>query len=517
MDFLIIFQNLHTEIIKYLDEEDIWYLFSLSKKFLSIDYKFRVHYNIYKQINVNEHFKQFYPDTIFIADDSDIVVTKKIASRSKIVVSYNHLRSKCTATKFKELDVNGELSNIENEILFPYICESLTIKNFKNVNLVINCISLKYLCLCNVHNSVIKFVNTEKSNVEMNFVVNDSCTKIKVSGITENNKIHSSVKYLHNVTGFEFPFSSLRLTFSESFDLKNNNIKSNKYILEEILCDCDIAGLDDEIKQKLYIDNYWVCESENQTCFTSNEHIYDSLYFDELCVLNNLKNINKKRVIINLKKNYVIHPSGLAMKNCKIDIIEIFVCIENLKKLRLNNVVFTNITITGLSKIEIKNSRIHNLHIRYRDPYEILMLDNNFEVKSSTIDCIVCDDCYSFINELSEQTINLSDICKKYELRNEVFSGYLKIITNNVEEIIINFLAKVKRINVVGNPLILNIPNNLVNVFYVNDVKSDTDILVNISKHSRYRLRKTTATKCQYVLKIDCLIYFKNNKSICLY
>lgn len=77
MDFLIIFQNLHTEIIKYLDEEDIWYLFSLSKKFLSIDYKFRVHYNIYKQINVNEHFKQFYPDTIFIADDSDIVVTKK--------------------------------------------------------------------------------------------------------------------------------------------------------------------------------------------------------------------------------------------------------------------------------------------------------------------------------------------------------------------------------------------------------------------------------------------------------
>lgn len=138
-------------------------------------------------------------------------------------------------------------------------------------------------------------------------------------------------------------------------------------------------------------------------------------------------------------------------------------------------------------------------------------------MKSSTIDCIVCDDCYSFINELSEQTINLSDICKKYELRNEVFSGYLKIITNNVEEIIINFLAKVKRINVVGNPLILNIPNNLVNVFYVNDVKSDTNILVNISKHSRYRLRKTTATKCQYVLKIDCLIYFKNNKSICFY
>lgn len=567
MPFLFLLHNLHYEIIKYLDEEDIINLFSISKECFKIDYKFLLKYEIYEEICDNEHFKKFYPDSIKISEDSDIVITPEIAFMSKIYVYYNYfISNKCVAKIFTNLHLinhectsssdseNNETesstsSDSENIVLSQYIIKNLSVSSLYYANISINCIEMNQLKIERSDNLTITLENVSP-DTKMYFMM-EYCNNIKILGIPENNKIYFKAFGCNEIIT-DAPVEC------QIISIKNKpTLLSRKYILNDIYTARDLESLGTDIVKKirsgfLDLDNLsqnfvkklslsvYTPQPNEDNYLISNDPLYNSLFLPELKPHNitSIYGITKKFLkIVNSR------CSGLVINNSQIDI---FRARGNFLYLHIENIVSKEINIQDMHDFCANNCKINNLYYinenRYGSTIAISNCDIDFfytgiytKIISDffKIKCIMYNISVNFIysktlEELSKinctlqnlenntyiikQIVYLPNISKKYVITN-INCKFIEIHTNDVEEITIHLDLYSTSSFSVGNPMIIiecgpiESANIIGNPKIIEITKEAVKIVtingVKLAKQSLYRLRKTAYSMNQYVLNYE--------------
>lgn len=183
MNFIDILYNLHSEIIKFLENEDTWNLLSICKACSNIDHKFGINQFRYDEISKLICFKKFYPKNYCIKSDN---FDANIPPYSNIFINYdnyNKLEDKLKKftnlticfKNFRPVNINLNLYatvhlsiEFSNETHIDIISKHLkyiSFKNCANINLNLMCVEVNKLYLSCFSES---HLNVEKKIVCVN-------------------------------------------------------------------------------------------------------------------------------------------------------------------------------------------------------------------------------------------------------------------------------------------------------------------------------------------------------------
>lgn len=548
MSFLFVLQNLHSEITKYLYQEDIINIFSISKDCFDIDYKFPLLERIYDEISANKHFKKFYPVRMKINNDSNIVITSEIAVVSTIFTSSEYFFSdKCVSKIFKNLHLSNDINSLNGNdiVLSQYIIKNFSVYSLNNMNIIINCIEMSYLIIYSAENTTIKLKNV--SNKKINFRMEYS-SNIRIFGIPENNKIYF---YPNNC----FKIITNAPVECQTIDIESKNriiVPSRKYILNGIYTADDLEAFGPDMINKIklgFLDFHnptkhsritaYVPKSNENNYLCSCDPLYSSLYFSEFKSHNitNIHSIKKKFLkIVNLER---ICP-GLVINNCEIDI---FSAKGTFVFLQIEKIISTTFIVKCLTDFRVNNCKINELYcgVDIWDFSTIEISESDIDLlntciyakiisNDTIIKCVMYDIRVNWLgpnilDKLSELNCDLQHLKnKKYAIKQIVYlpnisrkyvithtnCKYIVVHTNDVEEILFNFdlnssdsyninnpdigilCTRAESINIIGNPKIIEIPKEASDIVMINDKKFEYQSL--------YRIRKITYSTIQYVL-----------------
>lgn len=497
MDFIIILYNLHSEIIKFLENEDTWNLLSISKACTNIDHKFGINKNHYDKIDLSNCFKKFYPINYYIKSEH---FDTNIPSYSNVFINYSdYIKLEDKLQKFTNLTICFENFKSDNVKLNLNATTNLTIEFANRTHIDIDSKLLKYISFTNCNNVTLDLISVEVKELYLGCYQCHLNIEKKNSDCELNLEMCCDTSIKSNVI-----FNTVVYASIDSITL--NPLKSKKYILKEKVDSTSFQTILENMNPEyrlIPIVPLLYCPN-NMDIFT---FACNNIYLD----LSRYGGNFSLNILNSFKKDSVIITTNLYTENTVREKFYIYYC--KIKYLKVSNYpnlkmyfyysVFTNIVIDYGFSLYLENCVIEKLTYN-RDNAKYL------ELKSCNIKLLVTNlwnmikmdtntkiECIEYIVSYEYGTIMLQPYSERFTIK---FTRHdiLDIIADSVIELNITCdNTKLNRqFNIRGNVKTIQILKEYINNICVNNLRLDTDT-------SEYYIRKNTLKYYQYAKKIN--------------